>query len=92
MHLAYESEDREEIVSAIVDLVRLLLMSPVHLDICDMLLRDALGRDPEDKDVLDLVSQVNGKKLKAALDNREQRPVGGTAQDYAANAYHLLEQ
>lgn len=92
LHLAYESEDREEIVSAIVDLVRLLLMSPVHLDICDMLLRDALSREPEDKDVLELVGQVNSKKIQASLDNRVQRPVAGSAKDYAANAYHLLEQ
>jgi tetratricopeptide (TPR) repeat protein len=92
LHLAYESEDREEIVSAIVDLVRLLLISPLHLDICDMLLRDALNRDAEDKDVLELVQQVNSKKIHAALEDREQRPVIGTAQTYAANAYQLLEQ
>jgi hypothetical protein len=67
-------------------------MSPVHLEICDMLLTDALNREPEDKDVLELVQQVNSKKTQASLAGKTQRPINGTAQDYAANAYQILEQ
>lgn len=90
LHLAYESEDRSEIVSAIVDLVRLLLISPVHLDIADMLLKDALNRDPEDKDVLALFEQVSIKRQQALASGKEQKPVGGTAKQYAENAYQLI--
>lgn len=90
LHLAFESDDREEIVSAIVDLVRLLLISPVHLDIADMLLKEALGREPEDKDVLALFEQVSLKRQEASRAGREQKPVTGSAQAYAENAYQLI--
>jgi tetratricopeptide (TPR) repeat protein len=92
LHLAYESKDRREINAAIVDLVRLLMMSAVHLDICDLLLRDAISRDPDDKDVLALVQQVNVRRQEALLNGKEQKPAHGTAQQYAENAYRLLEQ
>jgi tetratricopeptide (TPR) repeat protein len=92
LHLAYESKDRREINAAIVDLVRLLMVSPVHLDICDLLLRDAISRDPDDKDVLALVQQINIKRQEALLNGKTQKPATGTAQDYAENAYRLLEQ
>ncbi|MEO1286228.1 MAG: tetratricopeptide repeat protein [Chloroflexota bacterium] len=90
LHLAFESENRAEIVSAIVDLVRLLLISPVHLDIADMLLKDAMNRDPEDKDVLNLFQQVSVKRQEAMGAGKTQKPVNGTAQQYAANAYELI--
>ena len=90
LHLAFESDDREEIVSAIVDLVRLLLISPVHLDIADMLLKDAMSREPEDKDVLALFEQVSIKRQQALGAGKEQKPVMGTAQSYAENAYQLI--
>jgi tetratricopeptide (TPR) repeat protein len=92
LHLAYESKDRREINAAIVDLVRLLMLSPVHLDICDLLLRDAINRDPDDKDVLALVQQINVKRQEAMLSGKQQKPATGTAQQYAENAYRLLEQ
>ena len=90
LHLAFEADDRDEIVSAIVDLVRLLLISPVHLDIADMLLKEALEREPEDKDVLALFEQVSLKRQEAVREGREQKPVNGSAQDYAENAYQLI--
>ncbi|GAB5493762.1 MAG: hypothetical protein Phog2KO_39770 [Phototrophicaceae bacterium] len=90
LHLAFESDDRDEIVPAIVDLVRLLLISPVHLDIADMLLKEALEREPEDKDVLALFEQVSIKRQEAMGAGKAQKPVNGTAQSYAENAYHLI--
>lgn len=90
LHLAFVSDDREEIVSAIVDLVRLLLISPVHLDLADMLLKEALEREPEDKDVLALFEQVSLKRQEAAGAGRAQKPVNGDAQRYAENAYQLI--
>lgn len=92
LHLAYESKDRREINAAIVDLVRLLMVSPVHLDICDLLLRDGISRDPDDKDILGLVQQINIKRQEALLNGKTQKPATGTAQQYAENAYRLLEQ
>jgi hypothetical protein len=92
LHLAYESKDRREINAAVVDLVRLLMVSPVHLDICDLLLRDGISRDPDDKDILGLMQQINVKRQEALLSGKEQKPATGTAQQYAENAYRLLEQ
>jgi tetratricopeptide (TPR) repeat protein len=91
LHLAYRSGQREEIVSAIVDLVRLLLNSKYHLAICELLLQDALTLEPDDRDVNQLKEQVDEKRAEADAQGIEQRPVGGTAQQYATNAYELLE-
>ncbi len=90
LHLAFEADNRDEIVSAIVDLVRLLLISPVHLDIADMLLKDALEREPEDKDVLSLFEQVTLKRQEASRNGKAQKPVNGDAKRYAENAYELI--
>ncbi|MEO0597079.1 MAG: tetratricopeptide repeat protein, partial [Chloroflexota bacterium] len=92
LHLAFETDNRNEIVSAVVDLVRLLLISPVHLDIAMMLLNEALEHDPDDRDVLALRDEVTELRADATAKGKEQRPVTGTAQAYAANAYQLLEQ
>jgi tetratricopeptide (TPR) repeat protein/energy-coupling factor transporter ATP-binding protein EcfA2 len=91
LYIAYQRDKREEIVSAIVDLVRLMLKSNRLLEICNLLIQDAVQREPEDRDVLDLVAQVNQQKITAAANDVPQAPVSGTAQDYAANAYQLLE-
>lgn len=91
LHLAYVTNNRENTVSNIVDIVRLLLKSPKHLAIADLLLNDAIVLDPTDRDVLKLKEQVTGAKLQAAADNVDLLPVAGTAKDYAANAYKMLE-
>lgn len=90
LHLAFETDDQDEIVVGIVDLVRLLLISPVHLDIADMLLKEAMNHDSEDKDVLSLFEQVSLKRQEATRAGKEQKPVNGTAQRYAENAYQLI--
>lgn len=92
LHLAFETDNRDEIVSAVVDLVRLLLISPVHLDIATMLLNEALDQDPDDRDVLALRDEVTELKADATEKGKEQKPVRGSARDYAANAYQMLEQ
>ncbi|MBI1279147.1 MAG: tetratricopeptide repeat protein [Anaerolineaceae bacterium] len=91
LHLAYETNNRENIVSNIVDIVRLLAKSPKHLAIADLLLNDAIPLDPTDRDVLKLKEVVTGAKMQAIADNIEMLPVSGTAKDYAANAYKMLE-
>ncbi|MGJ3237147.1 MAG: tetratricopeptide repeat protein [Anaerolineae bacterium] len=90
LHLAFLSDDQQEIVVAIVDLVRLLLISPVHLDIADMLLKEALDLDPEDKDVLALFEEVSLNRQEALSTGRTQKPVNGDARQYAENAYQLI--
>ncbi len=91
LHLAYEANNRENIVSNIVDIVRLLAKSPKHLAIADLLLNDAIPLDPTDRDVLKLKEVVTGAKMQAIADNVDMLAIGGTAKDYAANAYKMLE-
>jgi len=92
LHLAYENDAREDIVSNIVDLARILSESKLHLDIADMLVSDALTRDPNDREVLDLKQKLTTERMQAVADGLELRPVKGTAQEYAAAAYSLLEE
>jgi len=91
LHLAYETNNRENIVSNIVDIVRLLAKSSKHLAIADLLLNDAIPLDPTDRDVLKLKEVVTSAKMQAIADNIDMLPVSGTAKDYAANAYKMLE-
>ncbi len=92
LHLAYQANNKENIVSNIVDIVRLLAESPKHLGIADLLLNDAIPLDPTDRDVLKLKERVTGGKIQAVANETPLLPVSGTAKDYAANAYQLLEQ
>lgn len=92
LHLAYTLNERDNIVSTLVDLARLLVESPLHLDIADMLINDALVHDPGDRDVLKLKERISNEKIMAAAQQVEFRPVKGTAQDYAQAAYQLLEE
>lgn len=91
LHLAYQANNRENIVSNIVDLVRLLVESPRHLEIADLLINDAIPLDPTDRDVLKLKERISSSKMQAYAEGVEMLPVKGTARDYAANAYKMLE-
>lgn len=90
LHLAYEHGQVDDVVSAVVDLVRLMSRSNRLLDICTLLLNDAMALEPEDRDVNDLQKQVMQKKADAAQQGIPQTPINGTARAYAANAYTLL--
>jgi tetratricopeptide (TPR) repeat protein len=92
LHLAFASGKREEIVTTIVDLVRLMLRSHRLLDICDLLLEEALMLESDDRDVNALVDEVSAKRSEAEARGIQQAPITGTAEEYAANAYSLLEQ
>jgi tetratricopeptide (TPR) repeat protein len=91
LHLAYQSDDRDNIVSAIVDLVRLMMRSNRLLGICQLLIQDAENLEPNDRDVVALSTQIEDKLADAGARGVVQTPVNGTARDYAANAYALLE-
>lgn len=91
LHLAYESSKRDNAVSVIVDLVRLLLRSPRYLSIAQLLIDDALRLEPNDRDVRSLKERVTNELALGQSNNIQQAPVNGTAQSYAANAYALLD-
>ncbi len=92
LHLAFTSEARDDIVSTIVDLVRLLTRSKRHLDICTLLLNEAVKLDPDDRDVKDLQQRIEAMRQDATAQGIQQAPVNGTAQLYASNAYAMLDQ
>ncbi|MBL8164807.1 MAG: tetratricopeptide repeat protein [Anaerolineae bacterium] len=91
LHLSYEANNRENIVSNIVDLARLLSQSKRHLNIADLLVNDALPLDPTDRDILKLKETITGGKMQAIAEDVALLPVNGSARDYAANAYALLD-
>ncbi len=91
LHLAFLTDNRENIVSNIVDLVRLLVESRRHLAIAEMLINHALELEPTDRDVIRLKDRVTSEKALALADGVQMIPVAGTAQEYAANAYAQLE-
>ncbi|MCC6804925.1 MAG: ATP-binding protein [Anaerolineae bacterium] len=90
LHLAYESNNRENIVSTTVDLGRLLVESQRHLDITEMLVQAAMKFDPADRDLRRLMERIEDERP-VVPENIKQAQVSGTAQDYAANAYSLLD-
>ncbi len=91
LHLAYESNNRNNIVATLVDLVRLLLRSPRHLKIAELLIDDALNYESYDKDVRQLKERLTSELLLAQSNGTAFINVNGTAEDYAENAYDLLE-
>lgn len=90
LHLAYQKEDREAIVSTIVDLAGLLVRSPRHLAIAQLLIEDAARLEPHDRDVNNLKTRITGELAMQQAQGVEFKPVNGTAREYAANAYALL--
>ncbi len=90
LHLAYESSNRENIVSTTVDLARLLVESQRHLDITQMLVEEAMKFDANDRDLRRLIERVEDERP-TVPDTLQQATVTGSAQDYAANAYTLLD-
>lgn len=92
LHLAYQQKDRNNIVSNIVDLARLLLQSPAHTDIADMLLTDALNWDSTDREVLKLKERIATERPLYVSQGVMFKDVKGSAQEYAAAAYALLDQ
>ena len=62
-----------------------------HLDIAELLVDDAQKHDSMNRDLTRLKDTIQQEKLKATANGVQQLTVNGTAQDYAANAYKLLE-
>ena len=91
LHLAYDSGDRTQIVSAITELVSLMMRSNRLLSICDVLLRDAETMDPSSREVQQLRQQLDNRRRASDERGLQQAHVDGSAREYAANAYELLE-
>lgn len=91
LHLAYQSNNRDNIVSSIVDLVRLLVESQRHLAVAESLINEAASLEPNDRDVIRLKERVTNEKRQAEADGVETIEVRGTPQEYAANAYAQFE-
>lgn len=92
LHLAYDSGNKDDTVSAIVELVRLMSRSKRLLPISKLLIEDALALDASDRDVKSLKMQLDNEMAIAEASGRQFAPVNGSARDYAANAYKLLDE
>ena len=91
LHLGYEENDKDNIISNLVDLSRLLIESKKHLLLTEMLIQAGVELDSNDPDLTKLQVRVTSEKMLAQAYNVEFLPVKGSAQDYASNAYTLLE-
>ncbi|MDZ4764445.1 MAG: tetratricopeptide repeat protein [Chloroflexota bacterium] len=90
LHLAYEMDDRQNIVGISVDLARMLVESPRHLDIAALLVDSALAVEPNDRDLRKLTERIEDERDALGADT-PRATINGTAREYAANAYRLLE-
>lgn len=91
LHIAFESGDKEAIASNIVDMVRLLVESRKHLNLAEMLINASLEVGAHDPDVTALKERISSEKMLAQAYQVQFLPVNGTAQQYAENAYALLD-
>ena len=89
LHVAYQADDGEDIVTVIVELVTLMMRSPSLASIAELLIDDAMTYDADNRDVLRLRDEIALAKEQAEANSAALAEVAGTARDYAANAYQL---
>ncbi len=92
LHVAYETNDRESIVGTCADLARLLVESPRHLAISEMLVEAGLAVEPASRELRRLKERIEDEREALGDDLPEQAPVAGDARAYAENAYSMLDQ
>ncbi|MFN8379509.1 MAG: tetratricopeptide repeat protein [Anaerolineae bacterium] len=90
LHLAYEEDDAGAVIATTVELCRLLVESPRHLAIAELLVNAALQYDPHDHDLKQLQERIEDER--EAMPDLDLKPVGGTARDYAAKAWATIDQ
>lgn len=88
LHVAYLTEKKDNIVSAIVELVTLMMKSQRLVNIAELLINDATDYDATDRDVMRLQDEIEQSKQDAFDNGLNIAAVAGTAKDYAANAYN----
>lgn len=92
LHLAFARGDRDDIVSTTVELANVLVQSPRHLLVTELLLDEAMKHDSNDRDLRRLKERVTTDKIDAEARGVAFIEVSGTAKEYAANAYALLNE
>jgi tetratricopeptide (TPR) repeat protein len=92
LHLAYKFGERDEIVSTSVEIGTLLLQSARHLSIASLVVDEALTIDPNDRDLRKLKERIATDRVDAEARGVVFISVEGSAQDYARNAYDLLNE
>ena len=90
LYLAYETDDAGSVIATTVELARLLVESPRHLGIAELLVNAALAYDPHDQDLKRLQERIEDER--EAMPDLDLKPVGGTARDYAANAWAAIDK
>ncbi|QPC82566.1 tetratricopeptide repeat protein [Phototrophicus methaneseepsis] len=91
LHVAYQTADDDHVTSAVVDLVNLMMRSKRLMGIAKLLVQDGLEHDPNDRELAQLDRSIDSKLEEATAQGLQQAPVAGSARDYAANAYQLLD-
>lgn len=92
LYLALVMEDKDNIVSLVVDLARLLLRSKAYAAIAGMLLDAAAAYEPNDRDLVQLRADVEAATAAAQASGKALKPAKGSALDYAQNAYQMLSE
>jgi tetratricopeptide (TPR) repeat protein len=87
LHVAYLTEKKDNVVSAVVELVTLMMKSLRLVPIAELLINDAMNYDATDRDVLRIRDEIAEAKKRAEEKGANMAIVAGTAKDYAANAY-----
>ncbi|MBL8148111.1 MAG: tetratricopeptide repeat protein [Anaerolineae bacterium] len=90
LHLAYSEDDAGAVIATTVELCRLLVESPRHLAIAELLVNAALQYDPHDHDLKQLQERIEDER--EAMPGLELNPAAGTARDYAAKAWATIDQ
>lgn len=92
LHLAYTNDDKPNIVGTSVDLARLLVESPRHLSIAELIIDDAMQVEPTSRDLRRLKERIEDEREALGDELPDQAPVAGSARLYAENAYAMLDQ
>ncbi|TVR24555.1 MAG: tetratricopeptide repeat protein [Anaerolineaceae bacterium] len=90
LYLALVMEDKDNIVSLVVDLARLLLRSKSYAAIAGMLIDAATQYEPNDRDLVQLRADVEAAIASVQASGKALKPAKGSALDYAQNAYQML--
>lgn len=92
LYLAFLADDADNIISIIVDLARLLLRSRAYANIVNMLIQTAEVYEANDRDVVQLRTQVDEIIAQAQATGATLKHTDGNAREYAQNAYQLLDE
>ncbi len=92
LHLAYIANDKQNVIGTTLDLARLLVESPRHLSIADLLIDGALEVEPGSRELKRVKERIEDERDALGDKLPDQALISGTAREYAANAYAMLDQ